>query len=343
MKFIELFAGVGGFRHGLESERWLQNERDGDLSKSPCREGFQCVYANEWDKYASAVYRYHWNDGTMHEADIRTVDPDGLPEHDLICGRFPCQSFSIAGKRGGFEDARGTMFFEIMRIARACRTKYLFLENVKGLLNHKGGATFQTIITTLDELGYDCEWQVLNSKAYVPQNRERVFIIANLRGEPRLQVFPIRETGQEFTERDTETTIARAFTAGGHSGGHHSGMTLIHTAYQDGIREYSDISPTVSTPSGGGHLPMVAQALQTDGQLRSGSSWNTNIPQSQRSIRRLTPIECERLQAFPDNWTKYGLFDGKVKEISDTQRYKMMGNAVTTAVITDIKSRILGG
>ena len=88
---------------------------------------------------------------------------------------------------------------------------------------------------------------------------------------------------------------------------------------------------------------MVAQALQTDGQLRTGSSWNTNIPQSQRSIRRLTPIECERLQAFPDNWTKYGLFDGKVKEISDTQRYKMMGNAVTTAVITDIKSRILGG
>lgn len=290
MKFIELFAGVGGFRYGLESERWLQNETNGDLSKSPCREGFQCVYANEWDKYAAAVYRYHWNDGTMHEADIRTVDPDGLPEHDLICGGFPCQSFSIAGKRRGFDDTRGTMFFEIMRIARACRTKYLFLENVKGLLNHKGGATFQTIITTLDELGYDCEWQVLNSKAYVPQNRERVFIIANLRGERRFQVFPIGETDNKYEELElTREPVIGCLRARGEED-MHSGLNLVSTKAQ---------------------------------------------------IRRLTPIECERLQAFPDNWTKYGLFDGKVKEISDTQRYKMMGNAVTTAVITDIKSRIL--
>ena len=245
------------------------------------------------------------------------------------------------------------------------------------------GATFQTIITTLDELGYDCEWQVLNSKAYVPQNRERVFIIANLRGEPRLQVFPIGETdavypeavgdncldanyGKGWLDHGQRTMIVGNVYGKGENGqvydpagicrtlksgetnnpksggvGSCNSPKIIHTAYQGGAREYTETSPTISTPSGGGHLPMVAQALQTDGQLRTGSSWNTNIPQSQRSIRRLTPIECERLQAFPDNWTKYGLFNGVIKEISDTQRYKMMGNAVTTAVITDIKSRIL--
>ena len=102
MKFIELFAGIGGFRYGLE--------RTG---------GFECVYANDFDKYASAIYRYHWNDGTLHEGDIRAVDAATIPDHDLIVGGFPCQSFSIAGKRGGFADTRGTLFFEICRIARA--------------------------------------------------------------------------------------------------------------------------------------------------------------------------------------------------------------------------------
>jgi site-specific DNA-cytosine methylase len=115
---------------------------------------------------------------------------------------------------------------------------------------------------------------------------------------------------------------------------------LIHTAYPGEVREYSEVSPTISTPSGGGHLPMVAQALQTDGQLRDGTSWDNNKPQSSRNIRRLTPTECERLQGFPDSWTKYGLFEnGEVKEISDSQRYKCCGNAVTTNVIKDIASK----
>ena len=111
---------------------------------------------------------------------------------DCICGGFPCQSFSIAGKRGGFDDTRGTLFFEIMRIANIVRPQYLFLENVKGLLNHDGGATFETILNTLDEFGYDAEWQVLNSKNFgVPQNRERVFIIGHLRGTSGRTVFPV--------------------------------------------------------------------------------------------------------------------------------------------------------
>jgi DNA (cytosine-5)-methyltransferase 1 len=133
----------------------------------------------------------------LYEGDIRAVDPATIPNHELICGGFPCQAFSVAGKRGGFEDTRGTLFYEICRIARFKRTPYLLLENVKGLLSHGDGDTFQTIIRTLDELGYDCQWQVLNSKNWgVPQNRERVIIVANLREKCRPQVFPIAQTNE---------------------------------------------------------------------------------------------------------------------------------------------------
>ena len=121
---------------------------------------------------------------------------------DIICGGFPCQAFSIAGHRRGFEDTRGTLFFEICRFASILRPKYLFLENVRGLLNHDGGATFETIIRTLDGLGYDVEWQVLNSKNFgVPQNRERVFIIGHLRGQRTRNVFPIL---RENTKSDNQ-------------------------------------------------------------------------------------------------------------------------------------------
>ena len=159
----------------------------------------------------------------------------------------------------------------------------------------------------------------------------------HLRGTSRPEVFPIGETVE--ADNVLSTLIARYWRSQANGdyirNKQKEGMTLLHTAYPD-LREYKDISPTISTPSGGGHLPMVAQALQTDGQLRSGSSFGTNNPQSSRNIRRLTPTECERLQGFPDDWTKYGLFAGVVKEISDTQRYKTLGNAVTTNVIRDI-------
>jgi len=165
MKFIELFAGVGGFRLGLE------------------RSGHKCVWANEIDKYACKTYRKNFGDKELIEGDIRTIDPVSIPGHDLLCAGFPCQSFSVAGRRRGFEDTRGTLFFEICRIAKACRTPMLLLENVKGLLNHEGGKTFQTILKSLDELRFNCEWIVLNSKNFsVPQNRERVFIVGRARG-----------------------------------------------------------------------------------------------------------------------------------------------------------------
>lgn len=185
MKFLDLFAGIGGFRIGMESA------------------GHECIGFCEIDKFARASYKaIHDTKGEIELHDITTVSDDtirGIGSVDIICGGFPCQAFSIAGNRRGFEDTRGTLFFEIARFASILRPKYLFLENVKGLLNHENGVTFETIISTLDELGYNVEWQVLNSKNFgVPQNRERVFIIGHLRRERTRRVFPIGRANREF-------------------------------------------------------------------------------------------------------------------------------------------------
>ena len=186
MKFLDLFAGIGGFRLGMESA------------------GHECVGFCEIDKYARASYKaIHNTKGEIELHDITAVSDESIRRFgsvDIICGGFPCQAFSIAGNRRGFEDIRGTLFFEIARFASILRPKYLFLENVRGLLNHDGGATFETIIRTLDELGYDVEWQVLNSKNFgVPQNRERVFIIGHLRGGSGRKIFPLSGDGASIT------------------------------------------------------------------------------------------------------------------------------------------------
>lgn len=178
MKFLDLFAGIGGFRLGMESA------------------GHECVGFCEIDKFARKSYKaIHDTEGEIELHDITTVTNEfirGIGSVDVICGGFPCQAFSIAGNRRGFEDTRGTLFFEIARFASILRPKYLFLENVKGLLNHDRGATFATILRALDELGYDVEWQVLNSKDFgVPQNRERVFVFGHLRGECTRRIFPL--------------------------------------------------------------------------------------------------------------------------------------------------------
>ena len=368
MNFIELFAGIGGFRYGLEKagESIQPSIKMGSLGQDRSSTNtnkfngnggriytndnkYQCVYANEWDKYAADIYEKNFGERPDTRS-ITDVNVSDIPDHDLLVGGFPCQAFSIAGKRKGFDDTRGTLFFEIARILQAKRPRYLLLENVKGLLSHDGGRTFQIILQTLDELGYDLQWQVLNSKNFgVPQNRERVFIVGHLREQRRPEVFPIRENepisggqsepGQGRTQTEVSATVrggnmkadhtfiiakdgkpknknyASTLSGGAHSGGNHSDMTMIHNVYggfgETEFREFKDYSPTIRTPKGGGHLPMVKE-LQT--------------------IRRLTPVECERLQGFPDGWTT---------GVSDTQRYKCLGNAVTTNVITGIGERLI--
>ena len=166
IRFLDMFAGIGGFRSGLE--------RIG---------GFECIGHCEIDKYANQAYNAIYEPkGELYYEDARTINPEELPDIDLICGGFPCQAFSIAGKRRGFDDARGTLFFEIARIAAVKRPPFLLLENVPGLLSHDSGRTFATILLALSELGYDVAWQVLNSKNFgVPQSRKRVYIIGYLR------------------------------------------------------------------------------------------------------------------------------------------------------------------
>ena len=191
MKFLDLFAGIGGFRLGMESA------------------GHECVGFCEIDKFARESYKaIHDTKGEIELHDITTVTEEfirGIGSVDIITGGFPCQAFSIAGNRRGFEDTRGTLFFEIARFASILRPKYLFLENVKGLLNHQKGDTFERMLRVLDELGYNVEWQVLNSKNFgVPQNRERVFIIGHLRGECTRRIFPISGKNEQS---DTKSKI----------------------------------------------------------------------------------------------------------------------------------------
>src|SRR3990167_7409423 len=153
-----MFSGIGGFENAIGNKG-------------------ECIGFSEIDKYAITTYTKHF---PTHKnfGDAAKINPDELPDFDLLCGGFPCQSFSIAGKRRGFQDTRGTLFFEIARILEVKRPKLVLLENVKGLLNHNKGETFKVILQTLEELRYEAQWMVLNSKFFgVPQNRERVFII----------------------------------------------------------------------------------------------------------------------------------------------------------------------
>ena len=289
MKYISLFAGIGGFDLALD------------------KLGHECVYTNEWDKHAAKVYETRFN-RPVDTTDIKTVQTTEIPEHELLVGGFPCQAFSIAGKRLGFDDTRGTLFFEIARILKDKQPKYFILENVKGLISHNSGQTFRTIIATIAELGYDCQWNVLNSKNFgVPQNRERVYIVGHLRGISRPEVFSFRESNSNSNETSEKDNITRTITT---THAHSWGWNISYVINQltnpphSGQRVYGTdgIAPTVTTGK---------------------KVW---IPEN-TLLRRLTEVECERLQGFPDNWTE---------GISSTQRYKCLGNAVTVNVVYEL-------
>lgn len=341
MKFISLFAGIGGF----------------DLALT--RNGHEVVYANEWDKYAATIYDRHFT--KCDQRDIRSVTTSELPDFDLLVGGFPCQAFSVAGKRRGFEDTRGTLFFEIARILADKRPRYFILENVKGLLNHDRGQTFSTILGVLATLGYEFQWSVLNSKNFgVPQNRERVFIVGHTRGTPRPQIFPVGEfnlpvpqTSQPVKQGEERfiktrhlsqngTLISNTITLQASEQPHiiagrinrdnfestkdeslcltanywkgpdnHGARTVLK---QTGIIGKDSEASRVYDPSG------ISRTIKNGG----GMGAKTGLYQTDAKIRRLTPLECERLQGFPDGWTE---------GISDTQRYKCLGNAVTVNVV----------
>lgn len=314
MNFLDLFSGIGGFRLGLE------------------RNGHTPVGYVEIDKFARQSYNAMFDtSGEWTATDITKVTDEEWRKFngkvDIIAGGFPCQAFSIAGKRLGFLDStKGTLFFEIARAAKQIKPRYLFLENVKGLLNHDDGNTFRTILNTLDELGYDVEWRVLNSKEFgVPQNRERVYIIGHLRGDSGREVFPFfGENGSTYqpvinTNYNSSETISLDIIP----------KVMVKEATKKGydIATVSD-SINISQPNSKTRRGRVGHGIANT--LVTGSE-QTTLTNDGR-IRMLTPRECWRLQAFPDE-----LFD-KVKGagLSDRQLYKQAGNSVTVNVIEAI-------
>lgn len=295
MKFIELFAGIGGFRLGLE------------------RAGHKCVWANEWLEKPRRIYAKQFGE-KPDGRDIRTVRAEDIPEADFICGGFPCATFSIAGKRTGFslEDTRGTLAFEMFRLARDKRIPYIFFENVKGFLNHDNGRTFRVILECLDGMGYDAQWELLDSKNFgVPQHRERIFLIANTRGKSRPKVFPIGKTNGENAEKETQTQPE----------------ILQFIRRENEFRRFTDgISPTLLAHmgTGGGNVPFVHAKIYAQSLGR-------------KNIRKLSPLECERLQGLPDDFTKWMLDDsGDSVKTPDSERYERCGRTVTIPVIEAI-------
>ena len=350
-KVFSMFSGIGGFEMGL-----LMSEKE-----------VQFVGYSEVDKYAIEVFEKQFK-GIKNYGNATTIDETKLPNFDLLVGGFPCQAFSVAGKLRGFNDTRGTLFFDVARILKHKKPKHFILENVRGLLSHDSGRTFQTILKVLSDIGYMVQWEVCNSKNYgVPQNRERVYIVGHLRGSSRPQIFPIGES-QKVSDKSREekrkgsgkvsSTITSNYKRGVHAMGESyivekANLKELTKNMSMGYRVYdsSGVSTTLRALGGGlgakTGLYQVKACLTPDrkekrqngrrfkdneepmftltGQDKHGVMINSQI-------RRLTPTECERLQGFPDGWT-----DG----ISDTQRYKCLGNAVTTNVVCEIAKRLL--
>lgn len=359
MRYFSTFSGIGGFEVGITNAYENTKNRRVDRNKKKAlrmecsrpetrnssrkhhslsersdrhafdRESPECVGYSEVDKYAIQTYEKNFPNHENY-GDITKINERKLPDFDLLVGGFPCQSFSIAGKRGGFSDTRGTLFFDLARILKAKRPRLFIFENVKGLLSHDQGRTFTTIISTLDELGYDCQWQVLNSKDFgVPQNRERVYIIGHIRGTRRPEVFPFGTADEDITSpnENTESMVASTLTARqyANAGGN---FVKVAEATKKGyaVAEEGDsinLSVIGSKTRRGRVGKKIAQTLDT------GMQQHTLTPQG--GVRRLTPRECERLQGFPDDWTE---------GISDSQRYKCLGNAITTNVVQAVMERI---
>ena len=298
-----------------------------------------CVGFSEIDKYATSIYKHHYPEHKNY-GDATTIDAAELPDFNLLVGGFPCQAFSIAGKRAGFSDTRGTLFFEVARILKAKKPRLFLLENVRGLLSHDKGRTFQTIIGVLSDIGYrDIQWQVLNSKDVgVPQNRERVLITGHLGARGGYQVFPLREGNSgvdEGREQQRYRLVSNAIDSSYYKGADGKRQLIeIGNISDDQVdsrssRVYDADGIAVSLASTRGGLGAKTGLYEAE---------FTDLFSTQTLIRRLTPIECERLQGFPDNWTATG---ENGEAISDSQRYKCTGNAVTTNVIEAIMTAIL--
>ncbi len=277
IKYFSMFSGIGGFEYGMQkaykrwsiknqkqSQRISSGDKKGQCSKLSYQldKGFHCIGYSEIEPNTIKVYETHYSEHKNY-GDCTKIKWQKVPKFNLLLAGFPCQAFSQAGTRLGFKDTRGTLFFEICRCLKEKCPEYFLLENVKGLLSHGSGRTFKTILTSLAKLGYNIEWQVLNSKNFrVPQSRNRVFFIGYLRKESFKPVFPI--------ERIYQT--------------HSKIIEYGHGFHRYRVYHERGLCATLSSFQNAGYATV-------------------KILQSPKIIRYLTPIEYERLQGFPDSWT----------------------------------------
>ena len=331
---LDLFSGIGGFHLGFE------------------RAGFEVTsYFSEIDKHAVAVYQHQFKNATYvgSVTDVRGAD---LPNIDLITFGSPCQDFSLAGKRKGMDGERSSLILEAIRLISECRPRAFVWENVKGTFSSNDGEDFAAILQAFANIGgYRLEWQLLNTSWFLPQNRERIYLVgySTTPSGDWGGVFPIGEEPREDNgiprhyQRANCIPARYVNDANGSYVGEREQLTQeieplkIKVAnkkgYQeavdgDAIRLYQPNSETQRGRVGKG----VAHTLETTGQQGVVNDYR---------IRRLTPIECERLQGFPDNHTEYGVYDGEVKKMSNTQRYKQCGNAVTVDVVKAVAEQLI--
>ncbi len=300
-KFIDLFAGIGGFRLALESL------------------GAECVYSNEWDKPAQEVY--YENFGDVPEGDITKVDETTIPDHDILCAGFPCQAFSISGKQRGFEDSRGTLFFDVARIVKEKKPKIVFMENVKNFATHDGGKTLEVVKRTMEELGYTFNQRVLNSVDYgVPQKRERIYMVC-FRNDIITKNF-------SFPKAIKLTKHVEDFLLDDSSLTEHLYVNREDTYYNDTKDDvYSNKSIRLGIVNKGGQGERI---YSTKGTAITLSAYGGGVFAKTGGYlvngrpRRLHPRECARLMGYPDSY--------KISEKAN-RAYQQFGNSVVIDVL----------
>jgi DNA (cytosine-5)-methyltransferase 1 len=313
-KYIDLFAGIGGFHIAMSSYK------------------AECVFASEWDKFAAQVYENNF--GIKPFGDITKINEEDIPAHDILCGGFPCQAFSISGKQKGFEDTRGTLFFDIARIAKRHQPKILFLENVKNFAKHDKGKTLEAVINALNDLGYAVNHKVLNAGDYgLPQNRERIFIVC-FRKDLNVSGFefpaPIGKpvSLNDILEANPKAKIikrpdARIYNSYEPPKNVYGELVLPNKLMQIGIVNKGGQGERIYSPYG------HACALSAYG---GGAGAKTGIYYVNGALRKLSPRECARAQGFPDSF----IIDEK-----QGQAYKQFGNSVAVNVLKEILKQIV--
>lgn len=306
MKFIDLFCGMGGFR--LAFEKW----------------GCECVFSSDIDKYARDTYMLNFNEYPY--GDITKISSSEIPDFDILCAGFPCQPFSIAGKRLGFEDTRGTLFFEVARILKEKKPKAYFLENVRGLANHDNGNTVKVILQTLDNLGYTATAKVLNAKDFgVPQNRERWYCVG-FRKDIVGNIFQFPFAIGKIDKYDLTSVIGvndeDSYKCSDICASHIEKYIKVKGISVDEYTLAYDIRPSRCHFANNLISPCLTAKMGTGGN---------NVPVVVKQKRRLTEQECLKIMGYPETY--------KINKGSHT--YKQLGNSVVVPVLTEIAKDIV--